>query len=90
MDGLRSVLERVDQQLLAASAAHFHSRARGLISHLLWRPHRLHVLARALSHVQMLALLTASTTQVELTTKNFDKHVFGAGKSAFVKFLAPW
>ena len=42
------------------------------------------------SHVQMLALLTASTSQVELTTKNFDKHVFGSGKSAFVKFLAPW
>ena len=44
----------------------------------------------SLPHVTMLALLTASTAQVELTTKNFDKHVFGSGKSAFVKFLAPW
>ena len=44
----------------------------------------------SLPHVTMLALLTASTSQVELTTKNFDKHVFGSGKSAFVKFLAPW
>ena len=51
---------------------------------------RPHVIAHARSHVQMLALLTASTSQVELTTKNFDKHVFGSGKSAFVKFLAPW
>ena len=49
-----------------------------------------HALAHVRSHVQMLALLTASTSQVELTTKNFDKHVFGSGKSAFVKFLAPW
>ena len=49
-----------------------------------------HALAHVRSHVQMLALLAASTAQVELTTKNFDKHVFGSGKSAFVKFLAPW
>ena len=49
-----------------------------------------HALAHVRSHGQMLALLTASTSQVELTTKNFDKHVFGSGKSAFVKFLAPW
>ena len=27
---------------------------------------------------------------VELTTANFDKKVFGSGKAAFVKFLAPW
>ena len=27
---------------------------------------------------------------VELTDKNFDKLVFQSGKSAFVKFLAPW
>ena len=58
---------------------------------LAWRPRSVaHALAHVRSHVQMLALLTASTAQVELTTKNFDKHVFGSGKSAFVKFLAPW
>ena len=27
---------------------------------------------------------------VDLTEKNFDKIVFKSGKSAFVKFLAPW
>ena len=53
-------------------------------------PRVAHALAHVRSHVEMLALLTASTAQVELTTKNFDKHVFGSGKSAFVKFLAPW
>ena len=62
----------------------------GWISHLASIVVGPHPLAHVRSHVQMLALLTASTTQVELTTKNFDKHVFGAGKSAFVKFLAPW
>ena len=66
----------------------------GLIFHTCRNPstasQRRHALAHVRSHVQMLALLTASTSQVELTTKNFDKHVFGSGKSAFVKFLAPW
>ena len=40
----------------------------------------------------MLALFlvaTASAT-IELTPDNFDKVVFGSGKAAFVKFLAPW
>jgi len=32
----------------------------------------------------------ASAEAVELTAKNFDKLVFESGKSAFVKFLAPW
>ena len=27
---------------------------------------------------------------IELTPDNFDKEVFQSGKSAFVKFLAPW
>ena len=66
--------------------------APGLISHLARdrRPAASRTPAHVRSHVEMLALLTASTSQVELTTKNFDKHVFGSGKSAFVKFLAPW
>ena len=94
MDGMRSVLERVDHSFAAACRS-LHSRAAGLISHLAGvRPGIVatvaHALAHVRSHVQMLALLAASTAQVELTTKNFDKHVFGSGKSAFVKFLAPW
>jgi len=27
---------------------------------------------------------------ISLTKKNFDDEVFGKGKAAFVKFLAPW
>ena len=27
---------------------------------------------------------------VELTTDNYQSEVFGSGKNAFVKFLAPW
>ena len=91
MDGLRSVLERVDHSAAGSRLAALHSRAPGFISHLApGGPRVAHALAHVHSHVQMLALLTASTAQVELTTKNFDKHVFGSGKSAFVKFLAPW
>ena len=63
----------------------FHTLSAAIVGHGL-----AHALAHVRSHVHMLALLTASTAQVELTTKNFDKHVFGSGKSAFVKFLAPW
>ena len=32
--------------------------------------------------------LTASS--MELTTDNYQTEVFGSGKNAFVKFLAPW
>ena len=32
----------------------------------------------------------AAGEAVELTSTNFDKLVFKSGKSAFVKFLAPW
>jgi protein disulfide-isomerase A6 len=35
-------------------------------------------------------LLAASAGTIELTPANFDKEVFESGKSAFVKFLAPW
>jgi len=41
-----------------------------------------------------LALLCAvsgvSSTAIELTPENFDDVVFKSGKSAFIKFLAPW
>jgi hypothetical protein len=33
---------------------------------------------------------SVSGEAVELTPKNFDKLVVESGKSAFVKFLAPW
>jgi hypothetical protein len=32
----------------------------------------------------------ASATAVELTPANFDELVVKSGKSAFIKFLAPW
>jgi protein disulfide-isomerase A6 len=32
----------------------------------------------------------AAGEAVELTDSNFDRLVFKSGKSAFVKFLAPW
>ena len=35
-------------------------------------------------------LLGANAGAVDLTAKNFDKEVLESGKSAFVKFLAPW
>ena len=35
-------------------------------------------------------VLGANAGAVDLTAKNFDKEVFESGKSAFVKFLAPW
>ena len=38
----------------------------------------------------LLTLVAASTATIELTSDNFDAEVFESGKSAFVKFLAPW
>lgn len=35
-------------------------------------------------------VLGANAGAVDLTAKNFDQEVLGSGKSAFVKFLAPW
>ena len=40
-----------------------------------------------LAHV---LVATAASATIELTPDNFDKVVFGSGKAAFVKFLAPW
>jgi protein disulfide-isomerase A6 len=37
-----------------------------------------------------LTLVAALIGTIELTPDNFDKEVFESGKSAFVKFLAPW
>jgi len=41
----------------------------------------------------MAALLLATSALLgatELTPDNFDELVFKSGKSAFIKFLAPW
>jgi len=32
----------------------------------------------------------ANSAAVDLTESNFDAEVFGSGKAAFIKFLAPW
>jgi hypothetical protein len=49
---------------------------------------------RSLEFASAAALLLLPTSivgeAVELTDANFDKLVFASGKSAFVKFLAPW
>jgi len=36
------------------------------------------------------AVAGAASTAVELTPDNFDDLVLKSGKSAFIKFLAPW
>jgi protein disulfide-isomerase A6 len=38
----------------------------------------------------MLCFFGAANAALELTPDNFDKEVFASGKSAFIKFLAPW
>ena len=48
-------------------------------------------MARKLAALGLAALLgSASAGSVELNKDNFDAEVFDAGKSAFVKFQAPW
>jgi len=36
------------------------------------------------------AFVGAASSAVELTMDNFDAEVTKSGKSAFIKFLAPW
>jgi len=36
------------------------------------------------------AVVGVSSAAVELTPDNFDEVVLKSGKSAFIKFLAPW
>ena len=50
-------------------------------------------MARVIAHVALalaLCVLGADAAAVDLTSKTFDKEVFDSGKSAFVKFFAPW
>ena len=51
------------------------------------------IMARVIAHVALalaLCVLGADAAAVDLTSKTFDKEVFDSGKSAFVKFFAPW
>jgi hypothetical protein len=44
-----------------------------------------------LGNLALIGLLAgASGSAVELTEKNWDEVVAKSGKSAFIKFLAPW
>jgi hypothetical protein len=45
------------------------------------------IMARALF---LAAAIGCATATIELTPESFDNEVFGAGKAAFIKFLAPW
>jgi hypothetical protein len=40
--------------------------------------------------VALLSLVGVAAATTELTPDNFDDLVFSSGKSAFIKFLAPW
>ena len=51
------------------------------------------IMARVIAYVALalaLCVLGADAAAVDLTSKTFDKEVFDSGKSAFVKFFAPW
>ena len=45
---------------------------------------------RMLARVLLATLAACASAAVELTPDNFDEVVFGSGKAAFIKFLAPW
>lgn len=45
---------------------------------------------RLASAVLLLLPAGVAAEAVELTDANFDRLVFKSGKSAFIKFLAPW
>ena len=38
----------------------------------------------------LIALVASASATLELTHENFDQEVLESGKSAFIKFLAPW
>jgi len=38
----------------------------------------------------LVVVIGAANAALELTPANFDKEVIDSGKSAFIKFLAPW
>jgi len=43
-----------------------------------------------LVRVLVATLAASASAAIELTPDNFDEVVFGSGKAAFIKFLAPW
>jgi hypothetical protein len=52
---------------------------------------RIYLLLLALAIAALAACVAgANAGAIELTDKNFDAEVFGSGKAAFIKFLAPW
>jgi len=49
------------------------------------------VFAVGMARVALICAFAASAhAAIELTPENFDKEVVSSGKSAFIKFLAPW
>jgi len=47
-------------------------------------------MAKMLAVLMLGMVASANAGAVELTAKNFDDQVLASGKSAFIKFLAPW
>jgi protein disulfide-isomerase A6 len=43
-----------------------------------------------LRNLALVALVGTASAALELTPDNFDTEVLKSGKSAFIKFLAPW
>jgi len=54
------------------------------------RLRRLRSIKTMLRTLSLLCALAPAHSTVELTPDTFNKEVFESGKSAFIKFLAPW
>jgi len=50
--------------------------------------YNLHSLVQAANSIMKLILLAAASQALELTSADYDEKT--AGKSVFIKFLAPW
>lgn len=44
----------------------------------------------AMARLLIASLVASASATLELTHENFDQEVLESGKSAFIKFLAPW
>ena len=51
---------------------------------------RLRSVKTMLRTLSLLCALAPADSTIELTPDTFNKEVFESGKSAFIKFLAPW
>ena len=47
-------------------------------------------LVRETRGMALFLISATAAAKTELTNDNFDELVFGTGKSAFIKFQAPW